>query len=248
MLSKVHPMEYIATFKYMIVTNPADLKSLVSFLKAFRTHQVVMSFEDTLKIYAMDVESINSLKAEVKIKQQTPLNFAIKVNLDDLKEPFNSLDKEADPTLEINLNQKDLLMEALFTFPNNRTIRVCMLYQPIDTPTWEKITFPLSWTMSPRAFKKSFSNQGQIEIYVYVTSTPKQLILETNKMHRVVCSETFKDPKSIKLYSEGSQEFLISLYLIKRNLNFPTCKELIISCSKDVLQFERRQITIRTRC
>ena len=86
-------MEYMATLKYMIVTNPTDLKSLVSFLRTFRSHQVIISFEDILKIYATDVESINFLKAEVKIKQDRPLNFAIKVRLEDLKEVFNSLDK-----------------------------------------------------------------------------------------------------------------------------------------------------------
>jgi len=217
----------------MIVTYPADLKSLVSFLKAFRAHQVILSFEDLLiKIYAADVESIHFLKAEVQIEKASAAAIAIKVNVEDMIEAFN-IDKESDPTLEITLLQEELLLEALFTFPEGRrTIRVQMIYQPvIETPTWKKISFPLSWTMSQRAFKKNFSNQGQIERSVYVTSTSKQLMLETNKMHRVVCKETFKDPISINLHSEGeSQEFLISLDLIKRNLNFPTCKDLIISC------------------
>jgi len=240
----------------MIVTYPADLKSLVSFLKAFRAHHVILSFEDLLlKIYAADVESVHFLKAEVPIeKTSSPTTtLAVKVNVEDMIEAFN-LDKESNPTLEITLLQEELLLEALFTFPEDphRTIRVHMIYQPVlEAPTWKKISFPLSWTMPQRAFKKNFSNQGQIERSVYVTSTSKQLMLETNKMHRVVCKETFKDPISINLHSEGeSQEFLISLDLIKRNLNFPTCKDILISCSKKMIQLQRSihstKITIRT--
>jgi len=222
----------------MIITNHAYLKSIVSFLRTFRTHQVILSFDsDILEIYAEDIESINFLKAKVKIKQDRPIICAIKVRLEDLKEVFNSIDREV-TELKMDLNLE--MLESLITSPM-RTIQVSILYQPILPPTlWEKKYFPLSWSMAQKAFKKSFSNQGQIERYIHITSSAGQIQLETNKEHHVICKETLYDAK----VSE-STEFLISLDLIKRNLSLP-CKKLTISCSKDVLQLSSSAITIRT--
>jgi len=225
----------------MILTNPAYLKSIVSFLRTFRAHQVILSFDsDILEIYAKDVESINFLKAKVKIKQDLPIICAIKVRLEDLKEVFSSIDREVSE-LKIDLNLEMQMLEASITFPM-RTIRVSILYQLVQPPSmWEKIYFPLSWSMTQKAFKKSFSNQGQIEIYIRITSTAAgQIQLETNKAHHVICKETLYDKSAA-----DESMVLISLDLIKRNLSLP-CKKLTISCSKDVLQLSSSAIVIRT--
>jgi len=227
----------------ILVTNPAYLKSIVSFLRTFRACQVILSFDsDILEIYAKDIESIHFLKAKVKIKQDRPIICSsIKVRLEDLKEVFNSIDNVTE--LKMDLNRLEML-EALITSPM-RTIQVSILYQLVRPPAlWEKKYFPFSWSMTQKAFKKSFSNQGQIERYIRITSAAGgQIQLETNKAHHVICKETLYT--AVEKATVESAEFLISLDLIKKNLNLP-CKKLTISCSKDVLQLSSSAITIRT--
>jgi len=225
----------------ILVTNPTYFKSIVSFLRTFRACQVILSFDsDILEIYAKDIESIHFLKANVKIKQDRPMVCrSIKVRLEDLKEVFNNVDREV-TELKMGLTPLEML-EAVITSPM-RTIQVSILYQRVPPPAlWEKKDFPLSWSMAQKAFKKSFSNQGQIERYIRITAAGGQIQLETNKAHHVVCKET--------LYTEAkaaeSTEFLISLDLLKRNLTLP-CKKLTISCSKELLQLSSSAITIRT--
>jgi len=124
----------------ILVTNPAYLKSIVSFLRTFRACQVILSFDsDILEVYAKDVESINFLKAKVKIKQDHPIICAIKVRLEDLKEVFNSIDREV-TELKMDLNHLEML-EAVITSPM-RTIQVSILYQLVQPPAlWGKNTF-----------------------------------------------------------------------------------------------------------
>jgi len=222
----------------MIITDPTYLKSVVSFLRTFRAKHVILSFGRYLEIYAEDVESINFLKAKIKIKKDTDPRRSIKVRLEDLKEVCSSIDKEV-TELKMDLNMDLQMLEVSITFPM-RTIHISILFQEgLTQPIWEKINFPLSWSMTQRAFKKSFSNQGQIERYIRVVGAEGQIQLETNKAHHVVCKETlFND-------SVESAEFLISLDLIKRNLNLP-CKKLTIGISRDVLQLASSTLTIRT--